>query len=73
MKQRVAIVGTGISGMACAYFLHKRFELILFEQNSHIGGHSLTVDALEGSKKNSHRYGVYGFQPKDISHFNSFI
>ena len=51
MKQRVAIVGTGISGMACAYFLHKRFELILFEQNSHIGGHSLTVDALEGSKK----------------------
>ena len=51
MKQRVAIVGTGISGMACAYFLHKRFELILFEQNGHIGGHSLTVDALEGSKK----------------------
>jgi len=51
MRQRVAIVGTGISGMACAYFLHKRFELRLFEQNSHIGGHSLTVDALEGSNK----------------------
>ena len=59
MKQRVAIVGTGISGMACAYFLHKRFELILFEQNGHIGGHSLTVDALEGSKKSPSIWGLW--------------
>ena len=50
MKKRLAIIGTGISGMACGYFLHKHFDVQLFEQNSHVGGHSLTIDAKEGSK-----------------------
>ena len=51
MKKRLAIIGTGISGMTCGYFLHKHFDVQLFEQNSHVGGHSLTIDAEEGSRK----------------------
>ena len=37
--------------MTCGYFLHKHFDVQLFEQNSHVGGHSLTIDAEEGSRK----------------------
>lgn len=51
MKKRLAIIGTGISGMTCGYFLHKHFDVELFEQNSHVGGHSLTIDAEEDSRK----------------------
>jgi len=51
VKKRLAIIGTGISGMTCGYFLHKHFDVQLFEQNSHVGGHSLTIDAEEGSRK----------------------
>jgi predicted NAD/FAD-binding protein len=40
---RLAIVGTGIAGLGCAHFLHRDFDLTLFEQNSYPGGHSNTV------------------------------
>ncbi len=43
MKERLAIVGTGIAGMACAYFLKSRFDLTLFEADSRPGGHTNTV------------------------------
>ncbi len=43
----LAIVGTGIAGLGCAHFLHRDFELTLFEQNSHVGGHSNTVSVDE--------------------------
>ncbi len=40
---RVAIVGTGIAGLGCAHFLHRDFDITLFEQNDYAGGHSNTV------------------------------
>ena len=43
----LAIIGTGISGLGCAHFLHRHFDLTLFEQNSYVGGHTNTVSALE--------------------------
>ena len=43
----LAIIGTGIGGLGCAHFLHRHFELTLFEQNSYVGGHTNTVSALE--------------------------
>lgn len=40
---RIAIIGTGISGLGCAHFLHRDFDLTLFEQNDYAGGHTNTV------------------------------
>jgi predicted NAD/FAD-binding protein len=40
---RVAIIGTGIAGLGCGHFLQRDFDLTLFEQDSHTGGHSNTV------------------------------
>ncbi len=40
---RIAVVGSGISGLTCAHVLGPRHEVSLFEANSRIGGHSNTV------------------------------
>ena len=42
---RIAIIGAGISGLACAWLLSKRHEVVLFEANGYPGGHTNTVDA----------------------------
>ena len=45
--QSLAIVGTGISGLACAHFLKDRFDLTLYEQNDYTGGHTNTITVNE--------------------------
>ncbi|MDX2185650.1 MAG: FAD-dependent oxidoreductase [Opitutaceae bacterium] len=44
---KLAIVGSGIAGLGCAHFLHKYFDIHVFEQDPRIGGHSHTVDVIE--------------------------
>ncbi len=39
----IAIIGTGIAGMGCGYFLHKEFDIEFYEENDYIGGHTNTV------------------------------
>ena len=41
-KQSVAVIGSGISGMAAAYFLSRKYEVHLFEKNNRLGGHTHT-------------------------------
>jgi len=46
----LAIIGSGIAGLGCAHFLHRRFDLTVFEQNDYPGGHTNTVEAVEGGR-----------------------
>lgn len=39
---KIAIIGTGISGLTCAHYLHKQHDITLFEKNDYIGGHTAT-------------------------------
>jgi len=50
MQKRLAIVGTGIAGLGCAYFLHERFDLTIYEQNDYAGGHTNTVTVQEDGR-----------------------
>lgn len=40
--EKIAIIGSGIAGMGCAYFINPHFDITVFEQNEYIGGHSNT-------------------------------
>jgi predicted NAD/FAD-binding protein len=41
---RIAIVGSGISGLVAASRLHRGHEITVFEAGSYVGGHTNTVD-----------------------------
>ena len=43
--RRIAVVGSGISGLSCAWLLSQGHDVTLFEADDRIGGHSHTVDA----------------------------
>ena len=48
-KQRIAVVGAGISGLASAWLLGRKHDVTLFEAGAYLGGHTNTVDVtLEG-------------------------
>lgn len=42
---RIAVVGSGISGLAAALVLSRAHDVVLFERDTRLGGHSHTVDA----------------------------
>ena len=44
MAKRIAIVGTGISGLTSAYLLNRQHDITVFEANDYIGGHTATKD-----------------------------
>ena len=41
---KIAIIGTGISGLTTAYLLNKKHDVTVFEKNDYIGGHTHTHD-----------------------------
>lgn len=47
----LAIIGTGVAGLGCAHFLRQRFDLTLFGQDAHVGGHSNTVTVDENDRE----------------------
>lgn len=49
VSRRIAIVGTGISGLTAAWLLQRRHDITVFERDARIGGHSHTV-AVPGDR-----------------------
>jgi predicted NAD/FAD-binding protein len=71
---KIAVVGSGISGLSAAYYLSKNHHVDLFEKEDHFGGHSHTIDLTFGTKKVSVDIGfiVFNFKtyPNLIRFFN---
>ena len=51
-KKKIAIIGSGISGLSASLFLSKSFDVHLFEKNKILGGHTRTIK-LKNSDNNS--------------------
>ena len=47
---KLAVIGSGISGLSAAYHFSKNHKVDLFEQDDHFGGHSFTYDIKEEDK-----------------------
>lgn len=49
--QRIAVIGSGIAGLASAWLLSRQARVTLFEAGAYFGGHSNTVDVeVDGAK-----------------------
>ncbi len=49
-KQKIAIIGAGISGLLSGYLLSRKYDVTLFEANKYLGGHTHTRPVQSGGK-----------------------
>lgn len=47
---RIAVIGSGIAGLASAWLLSQAHEVVLFEANDYLGGHTHTHDITLGGR-----------------------
>ena len=48
---KIAVIGSGISGLSSAYYLSKKNKVDLFEKQDRFGGHSYTLDIKLNDKE----------------------
>ena len=47
---KIAIIGSGISGLTASYLLNRNHDIVLFEKNGYIGGHTHTHEIEHDNK-----------------------
>jgi uncharacterized protein len=48
-RLQIAVAGSGIAGLSCAWLLSQSHDVTLFERDARFGGHANTVDATEAN------------------------
>lgn len=70
---KMAIIGSGISGLTCAHYLHKQHDITLFEANDYIGGHTATVDVEVASGQYAIDTGFIVFNNRTYPNFQRLM
>ena len=70
---KIGIVGSGISGLSCAYFLDKSHEVTVFESEEKIGGHTATFDVQLDDKTYQVDTGFIVFNDRNYPNFVKLI
>jgi predicted NAD/FAD-binding protein len=66
---RIAIIGTGISGMTSAHLLSEDHEVVVYEANDYVGGHTNTVDVSLNGQQYAVDTGFIVFNEKTYPNF----
>jgi len=70
---KIAVIGSGISGLSASYYFSKKYKVDLFEQDDHFGGHSYTYDIKEENKIIAVDLGFIVFNEKTYPNLISFF
>ncbi|MEZ5967026.1 MAG: FAD-dependent oxidoreductase [Planctomycetota bacterium] len=70
---RLAIVGSGISGLTAAHHLHHQHDLVLFEAAQRLGGHTHTIDVEWHGRRHAVDTGFIVFNRQTYPHFSALL
>ena len=70
---RIAVVGAGISGLTCAWLLGRSHEVVVFEAEDYIGGHTHTVTVSRPEGEYSVDTGFIVFNDRTYPNFNKLL
>ena len=70
---KIAIIGTGISGLGAAWLLKPQHDITVYESNTYIGGHSRTIKILDFEKEIYVDTGFIVFNHKNYPHLTSLF
>jgi len=70
---RIAIVGTGISGMVAAYLLIDDHDITVYESESYVGGHTNTLDVSMGEQLYSIDTGFIVYNERNYPNFTRLL
>jgi uncharacterized protein len=70
---KIAIVGTGISGLTVAHLLHRRHDITLFEAAPYVGGHAHTVRVDTSNETHHVDTGFMVFNDRNYPNFERLL
>src|ERR1700757_1280363 len=70
---KIAVIGSGISGLGAAYFLARKHEVVLYEREARAGGHTNTVMVPTAQGPQAIDTGFIVCNPVNYSNFYPFL
>jgi predicted NAD/FAD-binding protein len=70
---KIAVIGSGISGLTSAYLLSKKYQVDLFEANDYLGGHTHTHELIVNEQKVRIDSGFIVFNDRTYPNFNKLL
>ncbi|MCD9517758.1 NAD(P)/FAD-dependent oxidoreductase [Photobacterium phosphoreum] len=70
---KIAIIGSGISGLTTAWYLRHKHNITLFEANDYAGGHTATVDVEVDSRQYAIDTGFIVFNDRTYPNFEQLL
>ena len=72
-RRRIAVIGSGISGLAAAWRLSTRHDVTLFEASSRLGGHANTAKVVVGDTAFGVDTGFIVYNPRNYPNFVALL
>ncbi|HSR93468.1 MAG TPA: FAD-dependent oxidoreductase [Solirubrobacterales bacterium] len=70
---RIAIIGTGVSGLVAAHLLYREHDLTVYEADARVGGHTNTVRVEDGEESHWVDTGFIVFNDRNYPSFERLL